>query len=501
MVSEEGLERLLEASSQIPFEFAFQPELSIKYMGRLASTLLGHDPEDYYRDPQIFFSQVYPRDRPSLEKSLEFVSDGPSCLPVRIVRPDGNLVWFEVTLLPKHDGDDQVVDVQGILKDITDIKLLEEEQRDLIHLTAVEKEWVQTVLAKSPVAMMLVRKHGARTFYQANQRFHELTGTEPDRERTSTPLLGRLLDDAGAELAEDHMPSVRVFRGDNIRDQEFVIRTVKGDVPVRINAAPIRGPRGRLQGAVVAIEDLSASKELERLRREWSEVIAHDFRQPINTIEMFSSTLESFPDLPVTAPEKFRKGVGWIRNSTQQLARLVDDLVDFSRIEANSMKLEKRPVGVCAVLNDVADRLRAQFASRPISVCALHPAPVVSVDPVRMQQVFTNLISNALKYGAPGTPVTIECEQTETALVIAISNEGEGLSSEEINGLFQRFGRTEKALRSTTKGTGLGLYITKGLVEAHGGRIWVESTPGKTTTFFISLPLKDTESGEANAAG
>ena len=185
-----------------------------------------------------------------------------------------------------------------------------------------------------------------------------------------------------------------------------------------------------------------------------------------------------------------RKLLDRVMSSTRALTRMIDDLLDASRIEARRLSLERSEHDVCTVVHDVVERHREQFVDRPLDVRCCVPA-LACIDPGRIEQVIVNLLTNAEKYGEPGTPIHVDVESRPREIELAVTNHGLGIPPSEIPLLFQRFARTRDARHGKAGGIGLGLYICKGIVEAHGGRIWVESVPGETTTFRITIPRSD----------
>jgi signal transduction histidine kinase len=173
---------------------------------------------------------------------------------------------------------------------------------------------------------------------------------------------------------------------------------------------------------------------------------------------------------------------------------MIQDLVDSARIESGQLKVNAAPLDLRQYVLDLKARLAASLAMDRVTVEAPEGLPTAQADPARLDRVLTNLLSNALKYSEPNTPVTVRLTRTDGEIVTAVSDRGRGIAPEELPNLFQRYYRAQ-AGRERTGSLGLGLYIAKGLVEAHGGRIWVESELGKGSTFSFSLPLLDCSDG------
>ena len=249
----------------------------------------------------------------------------------------------------------------------------------------------------------------------------------------------------------------------------------------------MRDETGRIVGINGTAADITRIKQLQRLHDEWTSVIAHDLRQPISTILMAS---EFLPELHQGEPnEKEREMVQRIHMAAGSLRRMVDDLLDMSLLEANRLKLERVSAKPHSLVHETLEQLAHLPGIERVRERAVADLPAIQVDPMRIEQVLQNLISNAIKYGDPETEVTVREEQRGNEIEIAVTNHGNGIAPDELPRLFDRFTRSRATRGSGTPGLGLGLYIAKGIVEAHGGRIWAESIPCEVTTFHVALPL------------
>jgi signal transduction histidine kinase len=166
---------------------------------------------------------------------------------------------------------------------------------------------------------------------------------------------------------------------------------------------------------------------------------------------------------------------------------MIQDLVDSIRIEAGQLRLDLRPLDIKSFINELLDRVKTMPGATRLEVETPPALPPVLADPSRLERILVNLITNALKYSDPSTKVTIRAGQSDSVVTIAITDRGLGISSDDLPHLFERFYRARRARR--TEGLGLGLYITKMLVEALGGVIWAQSELGKGSTFSFTLPL------------
>jgi PAS domain S-box-containing protein len=362
------------------------------------------------------------------------------------------------------------------LRDVTERRRAERERDEALR-------FMRSVLEQSPVGLALVR--GLRgDQVEFNQRAQQMLGQPPTAQIDPADTSVRTLD--GRRLEHDQLPAARALRGERGVRAEFLVRSAGGGcTPIALSAGPIVGPDGSVLAAVAAFEDITAAKELERLREEWSGVVAHDLRQPLGTISLTAQMLAH-----ATGEAKLLKYADQIHAAAQRLHRMVGDLMDLSRLDAHRLELVRQRVDVPALVRAVAERVALQTPDRAFDVSILGQVPNVDADPDRIAQVMENLLTNAVKYGKGGTTIltTVSCEDGD--VVVAVTNEGRPLTAEELSRIFDRFHRTASAKLEGIQGVGLGLYITRSLVEAHGGRITAESTPAGQTTFRFTLPYE-----------
>jgi PAS domain S-box-containing protein len=254
---------------------------------------------------------------------------------------------------------------------------------------------------------------------------------------------------------------------------------------IALRGEAIRDESGRVTGVRGTSQDITHLKEVERLKQEWTSVIAHDLRQPIGAIKMAAALL---PDLHAAHKDDEEGAItARIGNAAGTLARMVDDLLDVSRLEAQRLSLDRSWVDPCKTVHETLDRLAYLTTGCTVTMTSHGEPATVFADTGRIEQVLGNLLSNAAKYGDKGAEIRVEVTTRRDDVHVSVTNRGPGIPPEEVGRLFTRFSRT-KTRKSDVPGLGLGLYIAKGLVEAHGGRMWVDSVPNETTTFHFTLP-------------
>jgi signal transduction histidine kinase len=172
---------------------------------------------------------------------------------------------------------------------------------------------------------------------------------------------------------------------------------------------------------------------------------------------------------------------------------MIRDLLDSSRIETRRLALERRVVDLAALVPSVVERAVEMTRNHVVTVTIWSKLPPINADPGRIEQVLTNLLTNAAKYGNSRSEIQVRLGVENDVVKVGVTNRGPGIRPEELYSIFNRFIRTRSAQQRTREGLGLGLYIAKGIVEAHGGRMWAESTLGETTTFWFTLPIDRNE--------
>jgi signal transduction histidine kinase len=232
------------------------------------------------------------------------------------------------------------------------------------------------------------------------------------------------------------------------------------------------------------IATLEAQRELARMQDEFISTISHELRTPLGFIKGYVTTLlrEDVDWNPETRAEFLRI----VDDESDRLRELIDNLLDSSRLESGRLGMTCEPTRVSALIRDTAERTKSAYPEMDLRLEIAEHLPSVDIDATRISQVLDNLLSNAHKY-APDSRVIVRAKNRGNHLRLEVSDNGSGIHSDHIPHLFERFYRVP-GNRSTVRGTGLGLYICRKIIEAHGGEIGVESEPGKGSTFYFNLP-------------
>lgn len=236
-------------------------------------------------------------------------------------------------------------------------------------------------------------------------------------------------------------------------------------------------------------EERAAEYEgLDKLKSNLLSTVSHELRTPLAIIKGYSTMLVDY-DRRIRLKEK--KGyLQSIDRATDRLTELVDHLLDMSRLEAGLLKLDRVHTSISKLIEEVVAEAKLRAPRHEIVTDIRNKLPGVKMDAKRIRQVLDNIIDNAIKYSSEATEVIVSAQQADSELQISVTDQGIGIPSEDLESVFDRMYRIEQRLSPEREGIGLGLAICKGMVEAHGGCIWVESKLGKGSTFYFTLPIE-----------
>jgi len=231
--------------------------------------------------------------------------------------------------------------------------------------------------------------------------------------------------------------------------------------------------------------------ELAGAIREKNELLgmaAHDLRNPLGIIVGVVDLLGQ--ELSESLSNENRELFARVASSTEYMLQLIDDMLDYSKIDAGQLELELHPVDLAELIrqNVAFNSILADKKGINLRLECERSVPPLKLDSRRFHQVLNNLISNALKFSHGGSTITVALRCTAAEVTIAVADQGQGIAADELGKLFKPFSRTRTESTGNEKSTGLGLAIVRRIVEAHGGRIRVESEPGRGSTFYVSIP-------------
>lgn len=321
---------------------------------------------------------------------------------------------------------------------------------------------------------------------RANPAFARLFG-QPSRElrgRHHTELIRWARRDAGMTLEQAEAGGWPLTPNATLYVEGDLERPGGLPLPVGITYAPLLSTEGKLTNIIATVRDITRFREAEELKSTFISVISHELKTPVALIKGYVGTLRREDTEWDSAI--LEESLAVIEEEADRLSGMIENLLDASRLQAGGLKINRADVCLSQLAERAAERFRTQTSRHAIVVDFPADFPVILADEDRLMQVFSNLISNAIKY-APEGEIRISGRERPDQVIVCVSDQGPGIAPEDMPHVFDRFYRASKASR-TTKGAGLGLYLARAVIEAHNGRIWVDPKPEDGARICFSLP-------------
>lgn len=399
-------------------------------------------------------------------------------------RPIGAMSF--VVKAPHHYLEDELETVVRVAElfatSIENARLLQEVHRRVSELDAIFSSMTDGVILYSASGEIL----------QMNPAAEKMLGYSPQEK--GLPINERLarlrLETAdGKPFPLEETPPLKALRGETVQGVVMVLHPQGKDaIWVSISASPLWSPDGRLSGAVMTGTDITSQRHLQQQRAKYILGISHGLRTPLTAVQGRAQLLNALIKRR-GVDGQMRHNVDVILWASLRMSLMLRDLVDLMYLEAGQkLRLNRIPIELRDYLFNLKERMQGLLETDRILVEIPDKLPEVSADSDRLERILVNLLSNALKYSRPETTVTVSAYQKADVVVVTVTDQGRGISKEEMANLFRPYQRWMME-RKPKESVALGLYITKGLVEAHGGSIWVESELGKGSSFSFTLPV------------
>jgi PAS domain S-box-containing protein len=348
----------------------------------------------------------------------------------------------------------------------------------------------ERILEAATDGIVTLDKQGRYTY--ANAAAERILGVprESILQRTFDHAAWKLSTLKGDPLPDEETPFKRVLQENKgIYGLKLIIERPDGErIVISTNAAPLFDAAGHFDGVVGVFTDVTEQHELQERNNAFHHTVAHDLRTPLTVIQGHAEMLK----------DALRQGklggtvlqnVEAILEGAGKMERMIQDLVDTARIEGGQVPLDKEPIDLEAFVWSVLQSFKKNMDLDRMVTQIPQDLPSASADPARLERILHNLLSNALKFSPPESKVIIQARKTEGEITISVTDYGKGIAPEDCSRLFKRFFQVKGA--QPPSGVGLGLYIARLLVEAHGGHIWVVSKLGGGSTFHFTLPIVD----------
>ena len=450
-----------------------------------------------------WLERIHPEDVAGVREAYDLLFAGSSVYDVeyRLQRKDGSWIWVRdrAKAIIKQDG---VFYADGVLSDISERKRLldqlKETNEQLVRASTQAEEQAQNALRHAAElsaiftsiadGLIIYGPDGQITYL--NPAAEEVLGYTLEERLLPAEERLRLIRAETAEgnpLQVDQLPAWRALEGETVHGFVIVVRRSPDRVIWTFaSAAPILAPDGRIMGAVSVFTDVTEMRRLQEQVEGYVSLISHDLRNPLTVVQGHAQALQrALENAGLTGREK--RSADDIVTASRRMNTMIQDLLDSVRIESGQLDLQSQPVSLVSFVHDLLERSGFVMDVGRIKVDIPSEIPPVRADQDRLERVFANLLTNALKYSGQETEVQVRVETAGGGVVVSVADRGVGIAPEDLPHIFERFYRTRGGRKPG--GVGLGLHICKMLVEAHGGSIWVESVLGESTTFYFTLPL------------
>ena len=379
---------------------------------------------------------------------------------------------------------------------VAQIRLAEQTERQAATLEELDRsrERFQAIFRDAGIGITVVSTDAEALgrYENANPTFTRLVGygVEELRERSFLDITHPDHRDADRAALEEMLRGERQV----LREDKRYIRKDGSVVWVRIAMTVIRDADGEPDSALTMVEDITHRREVDRMKDEFISVVSHELRTPLTSIRGSLGLLAGGMLGPL--PERGQRMLELATKNTDRLVRLINDMLDIERIESGRVEIRLRDVAAGGVMTQSAESIRRMAEEHGVRVEVEAVHATVRADPDRLEQVFTNLISNAIKFSPSGETVRVGGEAMSGVVRFHVTDRGRGVPADKLEAIFGRFQQVDASDSREKGGTGLGLAICRSILDQMGGRIWAESEPGVGSTFHFELPAAGESLGE-----
>ena len=425
-----------------------------------------------------------------------------------------NRIIGMLSLFDEHTGtfDTDLLKLTTMIADYAAVALenvrLRERETGLWRQAEIGRQRLELIISSMAEGLLITDELGIVTLLN-NSAMHLLSQAEIEL-KLNTPLRTQSTGDNTSQLLQLASIVERALEGETVLNQEFIASRSGEAVPLTlsISAAPLHDaslPTAHPVGVVAVLNDITSSKQIEKLKDEFVSVVSHELRTPLTAIKGYTQhlvrrlerrlrkALQNQPQPGTTttteSPESYDlRSLSIVQSQAEHLERLVNDLLDLSRVQWGNLNLHYTSFYLADVLAESVRSAQVSAEQHSIYLDIQTQETRIEADQPRISQIIGNILDNAVKYSPQGGQITIRLEKQNNDYLVSIIDQGIGISPEYLDHIFERFYRVHKPSSRYYSGIGLGLYVTKEIVEKHGGRIWVTNNQGLGCTFFFTLP-------------
>ncbi|MFN2119943.1 MAG: ATP-binding protein, partial [Anaerolineales bacterium] len=373
---------------------------------------------------------------------------------------------------------------RGLLQSFADQAAVAVFNAQLYGQVNYEKQRLDALLDSAADGILILRPD--QSVERCNLAFQKLLGQSHEEivGKSHADVVRWATDPQGTTLEEAERSGWHLTPEEPLYVEGDLKRPLPPPLPVGITYAPLLSDDGKLRNIVVTVRDITHFRTAEEIKSTFISIVSHELRTPVTLIKGYASTLRR--DDAKWDRAVVKDSLAVIEDEADRLSKMIDDLLDASRLQAGGLSLNRADVSMPVLAANVAERLGSQAKDRRVVVDFPDKFPVILGDETRIEQVLFNLVSNALKY-APEGNVRIHGSTSPSHVTVCVSDAGPGIEAHDLPHIFERFYRSTSAVKQT-KGAGLGLFLARAIVEAHGGRMWADPRATKGARICFTLP-------------
>lgn len=458
------------ADNTYNWEFWLSPEEKFVYTSPSCRRISGHGAEEFNADPGLLQRIIHPDDRHLWTDHRHNIARTKTlgALEFRIVRPDGAVRWVHHVCLPVFNDNGNHLGTRGSISDITDRKQAEEKN---LRLAGIVESSDDAIVGKTIDGIITSWNRGAEKIF--GYREDEVLG------KPITMLI------PAENVDEVLLMHERLRQGEHIEHFETVRRRKDGKlIHMSLSYSPVRDTQGRVVAVSTIGRDITERKEMEQMKDEMISAVSHEMRTPLTAMLGYTELMLANE----VSADRQKEYLRIILRESKRLNALIGNFLDLQRLRSRAPALTCLPLPLRPLLDETMALFAGVSERHRITLRCPPDLSLLCGDDQQLGQVFNNLVSNAVKYSPEGGDVTVAARREGDSVVITVKDEGIGMPPQALEKIFERFYRVDNTARREFGGTGLGLALVREIVRAHGGKVWVESTLGKGSTFFVSLP-------------